>query len=640
MAEGKAKAKQRKKAKPATRQPLSPATKVVFLILTISFPFLLLGTLEAGLRMAGYGGDMSAFDTPPILRGAYKVPGQGVGRRYFPQERFPPSPPADAFRVNKPASSMRIFVLGESSAAGFPYSGNGTFSRVLRDALTDVLPDDTVEVVNMGMAATNSFTIADLADEIIAEKPDAVMIYGGHNEYYGALGAGSTESLGSVPALVRLYLRLQHLRTFLLLRNGVTNVLVALKGGRRAGDLEGDATRMESVVGDQRITLGGATYERGVRQYESNLRAAVDAFRAAEIAVFIGSTPGNIRSLSPFSISAVPPDSAAKRVFDSAATALKRGDSVEAAATFARARDLDMIRFRAPGEFQTVVERVARETGSTYVPVLEEISGESRFGIPGDDLFLEHVHLNQRGYVLIARAFYDALARQKFLGRAADTSRFAGWTVYTGRMRLTDLDHRIAHHTVRTITTRWPFMPVSQQLDYRGTYQPRNLLDSIAFNASRGGMSWAQAKGMIAAHYAGTGETERAVAEYEGLIRDGPEVEVAYRLAGRTLLAANLPERARPYLEKAYSISPTGLTAYALGVFAMQEKNPERGIALFQQALHLTPDMPQALYQLSLAYGTTRNLQGARTTAARLAQVEPRFPGLAEWLSALGMNPQ
>ncbi len=640
MAEGKGKSRKMRKAAPARRPPLSPGKRLAFLVLTVSFPFLLLGTLEAGLRMAGYGGDMSAFEVPPVLGSAYKVPGQGVGRRYFPQERFPPSPPADAFRVNKPVRSMRIFVLGESSAAGFPYSGNGTFSRVLRDALGDVLPGDTVEVVNMGMAATNSFTIADLADEIIAEKPDAVMIYGGHNEYYGALGAGSTESLGSVPSLVRLYLRLQHVRTFLLLRNSVTKVLVTLRGGRTAGDLEGDATRMESVVGDQRITLGGGTYQRGIRQYESNLRAAVDAFRAAEIAVFIGSTPSNIRSLSPFGSSAIPPDTGATRVFDSAAAALGRGDSIKAAATFARARDLDVIRFRAPSEFQNVVERVARETGSTYVPVLEEVAAESRFRIPGDDLFLEHVHLNQRGYVLIARAFYDALARQKFLGRAADTSRFAGWAAYSSRMRLTDLDHRIAHHTVRTITTRWPFLPVSEQLDYRGTYNPRNLIDSIAFNTSRGGMSWAQAKGMIAAYYAATGETELALSEYEGLIRDGPQVEVAYRLAGRTLLAANQPERARPYLEKAYSISPTGLTAYALGVFAMQDKNAERGIALFQQALQLTPDMPQALYQLSLAYGTTRNLQGARTTAARLAQVEPGFPGLAEWLSALGMGRQ
>src|ERR1019366_9354225 len=100
-----------------------------------------------------------------------------------------------------------LFVMGESSAAGFPYPPNGTFARVIRDALTDVLPADTVEVVNLGMAATNSYTIADLAHDVIDQKPDAVLIYGGHNEYYGALGAGSIETLGSYPSFVRLYLR-------------------------------------------------------------------------------------------------------------------------------------------------------------------------------------------------------------------------------------------------------------------------------------------------------------------------------------------------------------------------------------------------------------------------------------------------
>ncbi|HEX2722680.1 MAG TPA: hypothetical protein VHM24_07150, partial [Gemmatimonadaceae bacterium] len=169
------------------RRPLlSVARKRVFLAITLAFPLLVFLVLEGGLRLVRYGGDMSAFTTPPILGGAYRIPGETLGRRYFPRERLPPSPIRDAFLVRKPLHSLRIFVLGESAAAGFPYPSNGTFSRVLRDALTDVLPHDTVEVINMGMAATNSYTIADLARDVIAEKPDAVIIYGGHNEYYGA----------------------------------------------------------------------------------------------------------------------------------------------------------------------------------------------------------------------------------------------------------------------------------------------------------------------------------------------------------------------------------------------------------------------------------------------------------------------
>ena len=639
MAGGKAK-RPRKSVKPEPRKPLSRGKALAFLLVTLSLPFVLLVALEVGLRAAGYGGSLAAFVTPEPLRGRYRIPSADLGRRYFPQEKFPPTPPGDAFLVTKPANALRLFVVGESSAAGFPYSANGTFARVLRDVLSDILPNDTVEVVNLAMAATNSYTIADVTRDIIAERPDAVLIYGGHNEYYGALGAGSTESLGAFPGLVRLYLRLQHFKTFQLLRN-VSNRVAAFATGRRsASDIEGDATRMESVVADQRIELGGDTYRRGVRQYESNLRYAIREFRTARVPVFLASTPSNIRDLTPFGTSVVPPDSTATVVFDAAKQKLAAGDSVGARNDFARARDLDIVRFRAPGEFKGVVQRIAEETGSVYVPAEELVSRESQFGIPGADLFLEHVHLNQRGYVLLARAFYDAIAAREFLGRRADTSRFAGWDVYTSRMRLTELDHRIAYHTIRTVTTRWPFLPVARQLDYRGTYQPVNFLDSVAFNTSRGGMSWAQAKGMLGERYAAAGETDRAVAEFEGLIRDGPQVEVAYRFAARALLAANQPQRARPYLERAHAISPSAFSAYSLGVIAMQEKNAARGITLFRQALQLSPDMPHALFQLSLAYGVARNLQEARAAAARLARVEPGYTGLGEWMAALGMTPR
>src|SRR5688572_1981609 len=314
-----------KKAPPRQpeRVPLSRGKAIAFLAITLAFPFVLLALLEIGLRVAKYGGNLAAFDVPPVLDGRYRIPGGNVGRRYFPQENAPPTPQRDPFLIAKPAHSMRVFVLGESSAAGFPYPSNGTFSRVLRDALTDVLPGDTVEVVNMGMAATNSFTIADLAGDVIAQKPDAVIIYGGHNEYYGALGAGSTESLGSYPSFVRFYLRLQRFKTFLLLRNATNKVLAAIRGGSP---------------------------------------------------VFAGSTPSNLRNLRPFGTSIVPPDTGATTVFDSATAVLASGDSVHAAVMFARARDLDVVRFRAPGEFQKIVERVAKETGAVYVPVQEGVA--------------------------------------------------------------------------------------------------------------------------------------------------------------------------------------------------------------------------------------------------------------------------
>jgi tetratricopeptide (TPR) repeat protein len=206
------------------------------------------------------------------------------------------------------------------------------------------------------------------------------------------------------------------------------------------------------------------------------------------------------------------------------------------------------------------------------------------------------------------------------------------------RMRLTELDQRIAYHTTKTVTTRWPFMPVSKQLDYRGTYQPVDFLDSLAFTVSRGGMPWARAKSMLAERFVATGQPDKAVAEYDGLIRDEPGIEIAWRLAGRALLTASQPQRAKPYLERAYAIEPNKFTAFSLGVMAMQEKHLDRGILYFEKALELDPSMNDAMYQLSLAYALNRDIGRARAMAMRLSQVQPQYPGLAEWMKVIGIG--
>jgi len=615
---------------------LSRRKTLVFSVIAILSPLVLLGVLEVGLRAGHYGGETPVFEAPDKLHGVYLIPGRRIGARYFPRAKSPPSPPFDAFLVRKPAHGFRIFVMGESAAAGFPYPANGAFSNVLSDALQDVLPNDTVEVVNLGIAATNSYTIADLAPDVIAQRPDAILIYAGHNEYYGALGAGSTETLGAVPSFVRFYLKLQRFKTFLLLRNVVGSAMGLARGDSPFAAPDPHPSRMETVVRDQRITLGGKVYERGKRQFESNLLVALGAFQRAGVPVFIGSTPSNLRDLRPFGSVASPRDSSAAVVFDSARGALARRDTVVARMLFARARDLDLIRFRAPGEFRDLIKRAAAKTGAHYVPSEEAFDSAAQYAIPGQDLFLEHVHPNAGGYLLLGRTYFEALKRAGLLERA-DLRRLAEWDDYGRRMDLTALDSRIVYHTVMTITTRWPFLPVNAQQNYRGTYQPTDFTDSLAFAVSMGTIQWARAKVATARRFEARGQIDSAIAEYAGLIRREPHSEGGYRLAGAALLDARQAQRARPYLEKSYAIEPTPFTAYALGVLARQSGDSKRAIALLEQSLSLSPNAPATLYQLSITYAVAHDMAHARATAAQLATVSPQYPGLVSLASALGM---
>lgn len=618
---------------------LSRRKRLVFSVIAILSPLILLALLEAGLRVGRYGGDTPLFEAPAKFHGVYLVPGRRLGARYFPRAKSPPSPPVDAFLVHKPLHGLRIFVMGESAAAGFPYVANGAFSNILADALQDVLPHDTVEVVNLAISATNSYTIADLTSEVIAQRPDAVLIYGGHNEYYGALGVGSTETLGAVPSFVRLYLRLQRFKTFLLLRNVVGSAIGIARGDSPFASPDPHPSRMETVVRDQRITLGGKVYERGKRQFESNLLAALGAFHRAGVPVFIGSAPSNLRDQKPFGSLSSPRDSSAAAAFDSARVLLARGDTAGARSLFARARDLDLIRFRAPGEFREIIKRAALKTGAHYVSSEEAFDSAAKYGIPGRDLFLEHVHPNSGGYLLLGRTYFAALQRAGFL-KKADLERLAAWDEYGRRMDLTPLDYRIAYHTVRTITTRWPFLPLNSQQNYRGSYEPTDFADSLAFGVSMGTIQWAQAKVATARRFEARGQIDSAVAEYAGLIRREPHTEAGYRLAGAALLQAKQPDRARPFLEKSYAIEPTPFTAYALGVLARQSGDLRRAIALLEQSLSLSPNAPATLYQLSITYAVAHDMEHARATASQLAMVSPQYPGLVSLASALGMHPQ
>jgi tetratricopeptide (TPR) repeat protein len=538
---------------------------------------------------------------------------------------------AEPFAAQKPPRAFRVFVLGESSTAGFPYPRNGAFSRVLRDMLRDVLPDDSVEVVNLGIAATNSYALVDMAAEILEQSPDAVAIYAGHNEYYGALGAASTENVvASSPATKRAYLWLLRSRLVMAIRTGLQK---AQSAARHA-----DApSLMEVLARNREVPLDSDVYRRGVEQFESNLTRVVRAFRDEGIPVFVGSLVSNLRSQRPLASPANRGPRQAEGAFFDARIALSKGDMALAQVMFGRARDLDVVRFRAPTEFNRVIERVTKATGAVYVPVAEEAARQAPAGVPGDEFFLEHVHPNRTGYATIGRVFFESMRRDGLAGRPARLDRLRTAKDYFNGMELTAFDERVVRHTVNTLTTRWPFVPATRRSDYRTTYRPVDMFDSLAFQVSRGA-AWEMGKVRLGADYERRGQFELAAAEYRGLARDAPWFEEPLRLLGRALLGAGKDAEAEVALERAMQLQPSVYAANALAALALRRRELPRGIALLRQSLALQPNQPQVLHQLSLAYRLAGDVRNARETALRLRQVSPAFPGLAQWLQSLGVR--
>jgi tetratricopeptide (TPR) repeat protein len=85
---------------------------------------------------------------------------------------------AAAFRMPKPAGTVRVFVIGESAAA---LLGSGP-GMPLRSALDGMLPGRAVEVINAGMGAYDSRRIYGVLEEVLAYNPDLIVILSGNNE--------------------------------------------------------------------------------------------------------------------------------------------------------------------------------------------------------------------------------------------------------------------------------------------------------------------------------------------------------------------------------------------------------------------------------------------------------------------------
>lgn len=617
-----------------------PARRRAFALVALLLPVLILGAVEGGLRTFRYKGDLRLFAPVSNVDSKYLGVNERVAARYFTGVKILPTPPTDQFLRAKPARGFRIFVLGESSAAGFPYGYNGTFSRVVQDALQDVLPGDTVEVVNLGVAAITSYALYDQVAEILEQKPDAVLIYAGHNEFYGALGAGSTQTVGGFPALVRGYLGLQRRFKTVLLAREVATALARRIAGLAGSARDSSESLMQQMVRDELIPLDSPAYQRGVRQFRDNLRAILTRFHDAEVPVFVGSLTSNLRDQPPFRSVATPALPPADRVFAEARQTLARGDREEARKLFERARDLDGLRFRAPGEFSAIIRAVARETGARYVPVDEAFAAAVPDGIPGSDLFWEHLHPNQTGYHLIGKMFFEAIAQMGFLGRAAEPARLGDWPAYYERMELTEFDRRFAWHQIRSVTSSWPFVARVDPAGYPWNYRPAGAADSAAFDAViLRRAAWPSAKSNLAGYYRSRGELQSAFAEYRGLMRDQPKNATVRVYAGDLFMQVSDFARARELLEQAYAIEPSAFTSYALGHLEVEVQHADRAIALLEQAQQFRPDIPLVLYDLSRAYALRQDGGRARAHADRLAIVQPGFPGLAQWRAELATLP-
>ncbi len=611
------------------RKPLSGKKKILFTIVMFSIPILFLILLEVFLRMGNYRGDLDLFIYPERFGGQYGMLNHHYHEKFFFRTTTFSAGRGDVFLREKPANAFRIFVLGASTTESFPYGYNGMFSLVIRDMLEDVLPDKHIEVINLGITATNTYTLYDQTREILKAEPDAILIYSGQNEYYGALGVASSEMIGRNPSFVRATMFLYRYRTYLMLRDAIGWFMNRLSGYDKH---EAPGTLMQRLAQQYAIPLDSKIYELGKRQYASNLEKILQKFRDRGVPVLISSLVSNLKDHPPFYSIETGDHPSADQMFERAKTEYRDAKFDDALKSFRYARDLDALRFRAPAAMNEIIREKAEAYGAYYVPMKEKMSGRAENGIIGSDLMLEHLHPNSEGYFLMGQTFFESLMEANLPGLQPDLNRLKSPEEYREAMVLTELDHRMVWHRVQALMNSWPFVDEPDPEGYPANYTPESELDRLAINHVREHISWEQAKTRMAMWYSDNGLHDEAIAEIMGALRVVPYEEEAWRFAGRLAMEANRPQKAIEFLSNAIEVRRTADAYRMLGTIYFDLEEFEQAAASLKEAYNLNRDDLSSLFNASVAYASNDQFEEALTVAEQIARIYSGYPNIQAWI--------
>jgi len=398
-------------------------------------PLLLLAVIEGALRLFDVG-----FSTDVTVPCTLKGRPASCYNLFFPAPFFPPgmikTPQVYAIPAEKPQGTFRIFVLGESAAMGDPDPAYA-FSRYLEVMLQERYPSRKFEVVNTGSVAINSHVLLPMVRGLAKQQPDLFIIYSGNNEVVGPYGPGT--------ALTSSGMSLPVIRSSIFVRSTRIGQLLTKLGAQKK-----EWGGMEMFL-DKQVRADSPLMPHAYENFENNLRDTVAAARSSGARVIVSTIATNLKDCGPFGSlhreglspedlrawSALVQQGAdfekgrsydeALKVYQAAAkidgqyaelefriahAQWMLGNYTDAAEHFARARDLDTLRFRADSKINNINRDVARSSGAELVDAEAIFSGskETPNGIIGNELVYEHVHMTPLGNYQLARAMFLQVA--------------------------------------------------------------------------------------------------------------------------------------------------------------------------------------------------------------------------------------
>jgi tetratricopeptide (TPR) repeat protein len=433
--------------------PMPRWKRALFLCITISLPLALLLALEVGLRVAGWGG------YPDFIRRVGALPSgetlclveHGSFKPYFfANPTRPGYSESSTFVMPKPAGTVRVFLIGESAAKGYPQPPNLAMSAFMQAMLSDAWPGRRVEVINLGTTAVASFPLIYQVRQALEFDPDLFVFYVGNNEFFGAYGTASINASGGSPAwmlpllraarglaLVQAFDELTYRgndqsrtlmeemigQTFIpqdspLRKTAATNLATHL--GRMLSDVKG--AKVQAIVcttASNEAGMGplGEDDVRGLSEdqkaeFDRLMKAAADRVAAGPVPIAPpseakGAQQGAIETLQK-AIQLAPRSALARFRLGQAHAAA--GDWTAAREAFLDARDLDTMPWRPTRGTEQAIQDAAKAHGAVLCDVAERFRARASGDASGWELMDDHVHPSLLGQAEVARAVLGCMS--------------------------------------------------------------------------------------------------------------------------------------------------------------------------------------------------------------------------------------
>jgi tetratricopeptide (TPR) repeat protein len=639
----------------------------------IFVPLLVLGVAELGLRLAGYGYDTGFFSQIEINGHKFYVPNEKFGYRFFPPAIARSTDPF-RFAAEKATHSHRIFLFGESAANGEPDSTYGV-GRYLEVLLRERYPGTDFQVVCVAMTAIDSSTILPIARECARHQGDMWLIYMGNNEMVGPFGAETSYGLRA-PSL------------------GVIRTILAIKTTRIGQLFDAFIRRLRSsstpkkwggmeMFMNSRIGYDDPARLRAYANFKGNLEDILRTAHKAGVPVILSTMAVNLKDCAPFaSIHAAGLDknqeSAWNKIYEEGVDRETAGSYREALTFYQKAakidpqfadlqfrmgrcdlaltnhdqarrdfelaRDYDALDFRSDTRINSAIKEAASRHAGQGVFLLDAanaLAQSSPNGIPGLELFFEHVHLNFAGNYLLALNFADQ-AKKLFPDSITvrDKGNWASAELCDRRLAVTVWDRQRVWQPIISRITSAPFTGQFNHTANLKTYEAK--LDEVKsmMNTQTPGQArqmYEQALALAPDDYFLHGNFQRflevggylapAIAEAKRCCELVPQLPGGYYYVGTLLVREGRIIEAAEYFSRAIGIRSDYAEAQnGRGeILANQQKTTE-AIYWFKRAIRANPNYVETYLNLGFLQQNQGEIDAAMANYQKAANLEPEGP--------------